>query len=137
MVRPRLFGFRDATQQAVAALLSGGGLIVPGDVWVVAAGMELVHTVAAVAFIGLAYLALYGTDAETVRPRARAWTVAGVPVRFCSVVALGFLIPAVVALGLGLPAVFDAAPFATLNAVVVSGVFATVVGAVADASGDT
>jgi uncharacterized membrane protein len=132
----RRFGRRDAIQQAVAALLLGGGLIVPGDVWVLAAGMEPHNTVAAFGFVGLAYIALYESEVDGIRPRHRAWRVAGVPVRFLTVVALGFGMPAALALGLGLPAVFDATPFVTLNAIVVAGVFATVIGAVADASGD-
>jgi uncharacterized membrane protein len=49
---------------------------------------------------------------------------------------VGFTMPALVALVLGVPAVFDATPFVALNAVVVVKVFATVVGAAADASGD-
>jgi len=89
--RLRRAGFRlaDSAQQMVGGFLLAGPFVVTEEVWVLAAGMngaQAAATAIIVAVIG--YAALYGAD--TGRDLDQESTVAGVPVRFLSLMAVAF-----------------------------------------------
>ncbi|WP_435064948.1 DUF2391 domain-containing protein [Halobaculum sp. EA56] len=127
------FDLADAAQQAVGAVVLAGGLLIPGDVWVVAAGMTLAHAVTAVTLgLGLTYVALY-TAVERRDPDVER-SVAGLPVRFLSTVAVALAV-SVALVGLyGLPLEGDRSTVEAVKAVLVATFFTSLVAAVADAA---
>ena len=86
--RPR-FRVADSAQQAVGGFLLAGPFVVTEEVWVLAAGMNTLQgalTVGIVALIG--YAALYRAD--TGRDPDDERDIAGIPVRFVSLMIVAF-----------------------------------------------
>ncbi|GAB3708294.1 DUF2391 domain-containing protein [Halorubrum pallidum] len=86
--RPK-FRVADSAQQAVGGFLLAGPFVVTEEVWVLAAGMNWVQgvlTAAIVALIG--YAALYRAD--TGRDPDDERDIAGIPVRFVSLMIVAF-----------------------------------------------
>ncbi|QZP38405.1 hypothetical protein [Halobaculum magnesiiphilum] len=129
--RPERFDRADLFQQLTGALLIAGGLLIPGDVWEIAAGMSLRRAVAAVAIaLALTYLALY-TAVERRDPSAER-TVAGLPLRFLSTVAIAVGVSLLIVLLYGLPLEGERSAVETTKAVLVATFFTVLVAAVAD-----
>ncbi|MXR40930.1 DUF2391 family protein [Halobaculum sp. WSA2] len=127
------FDLADIAQQAVGALILAGGLLIPGDIWIVAAGMSLAHAVVGVTLaLGLTYVALY-TAIER-RDPTNERSVAGLPLRFCSTVGVAVGVSLVLVWLYALPLEEPRSTVEVVKAVLVATFFASLVAAVADAA---
>lgn len=124
----------DTAQQIVGGFLLSGPFVVTEEVWVLARNMTIFHSlflVAAIMVIG--YVGLYGADND--RDPRREAAIAGIPVRFISVLVVAFGSVALLALAITAPDVFlsDLSPtdrlLVTFQTISVAAVF-SVVGAV-------
>ncbi|MCL7417429.1 MAG: DUF2391 family protein [Halalkalicoccus sp.] len=130
MRRPR-FRLSDAAQQVVGGFLLAGPFVVTEEVWSLAANMagwQAFATVGLVALVG--YGALYEADRE--RDPDIEDDVAGVPVRFISLMVVAFGSVALLALVFDAPDTFDAGWAVGLRAVCIGAVFSVVGAATAD-----
>ncbi|MDL5362323.1 DUF2391 family protein [Halalkalicoccus sp. NIPERK01] len=130
MRRPR-FRPSDLAQQVVGGFLLAGPFVVTEEVWALAASMALwqaVVTVAIVALIG--YGALYTADRDRDPDAER--DVAGVPLRFVSLMLVAFGSVALLAFVFDAPDTFDAGWSVGLRAVCIGAVFSVVGAATAD-----
>jgi len=143
MARPPRYRIADTAQQMVGGFLLAGPFVVTEEVWVLAANMSTFHTVAVVAIVvAIGYGALYKADDDR-DPEAEA-EVAGIPIRFVSLMAVSFGSVSVLALAFTAPDTFlvegevlsDPTPMAvtetTLKAVSVGAIFSVVGAATAD-----
>ena len=89
MTRRRRYRIADTAQQVVGGFLLAGPFVVTEEVWVLAANMSWYHAavVAAIVF-AIGYGALYQADAD--RDIEREAEVAGVPIRFVSLMVVAF-----------------------------------------------
>ena len=139
MVGPaRRFKTADVAQQMVGGFLLAGPFVVTAEVWQLATNMNTVQLVLAVAIVFLiGYGALYKADQ---RDPDRETEVAGVPVRFLSLMTVSFGSVLLLALVFDAPATFfadfDVAPgdqlLVTAKAVSVGAIFSVVGAATAD-----
>ena len=89
MSRRRRFRIADIAQQVVGGFLLAGPFVVTEEVWVLAANMAWYHAVAVAAIVfAIGYGTLYKADAD--RDLEREEEVAGVPVRFVSLMIVAF-----------------------------------------------
>ncbi|GGN99470.1 MULTISPECIES: DUF2391 family protein [Haloarcula] len=140
--RPR-YRIADTAQQVVGGFLLAGPFVVTEEVWVLAANMTTLHAglVAGIVF-AIGYGALYKADAD--RDLDREAEVAGVPIRFVSLMVVAFGSVAVLAMVFTAPDTFlvdggilpDPTPMAvtvtTLKAISVGAIFSVVGAATAD-----
>ncbi|TQQ80672.1 DUF2391 family protein [Halonotius roseus] len=136
----RRFRFADSAQQLVGGFLLAGPFVVTEEVWVLAASMgqlQAALTIVLVALIG--YGALYRAD--TKRDPEDEQQVAGVPIRFISLMVVAFGSVAILAAVFDAPATFVGSPPAvpiyevatvTFRAISVGAVFSVVGAATAD-----
>ena len=127
----RAFGVDDLAQQVVGGFILSGPFVVTEEVWALAADMstlQWVTTVAIVALIG--YGTLYAADEK--RDPDREDTVAGLPLRFLSLMAVSYLSVATLAVVYNAPATFGAGPETTVRAVSIGAIFSVVGAATAD-----
>jgi len=124
----------DTAQQIVGGFLLAGPFVVTQEVWMLARNMTVVHSLFLVgAVMAIGYGGLYGADNDR-DPRTEA-AVAGVPVRFISVMVVAFGSVGMLALAITAPDLFlsDLDPrtttLVTFRALSVAAVF-SVVGAV-------
>ncbi|MFB6086019.1 MAG: DUF2391 family protein [Halodesulfurarchaeum sp.] len=130
MRRPR-FRTADVAQQVVGALLLAGPFVVTEEVWVLADGMGPGHTaVAILAVIVVGYSALYKADKDRDVDRERA--VAGIPLRFLSVLLVAVGSVALLTFALAAPETFGADRMATITAISIGSMFSVVGAAAAD-----
>ncbi|WP_122089234.1 DUF2391 family protein [Halalkalicoccus subterraneus] len=130
MRRPR-FRLSDVAQQVVGGFLLAGPFVVTEEVWTLAASMswwQAVATVVIVALIG--YGALYTADRD--RDPESEDDVAGVPLRFVSLMAVAFGSVVLLALLFDAPDAFDAGWGVGVRAVCIGAVFSVVGAATAD-----
>jgi len=143
MARRRRYRIADTAQQVVGGFLLAGPFVVTEEVWVLAANMSAGHAAAVAAIVfGIGYGALYKADAD--RDVDREAEVAGVPVRFVSLMLVAFGSVAVLALSFTAPQTFlveggvlaNPTPLrvalTTLKAVAVGAIFSVVGAATAD-----
>jgi len=143
MARRRRFRIADIAQQVVGGFLLAGPFVVTEEVWVLAANMSWFHAAAVVAIVfAIGYGALYKADDD--RDLEREAEVAGVPVRFVSLMVVAFGSVAVLATVFTAPDAFlveggilpDPTPTAvaltTAKAVTVGAIFSVVGAATAD-----
>ena len=138
--RNRRFKLADTAQQIVGGFLLAGPFVVTEEVWTLAASMAWYQVFATVFIVfGIGYGALYKADAD--RDPDREAEVAGVPVRFVSLVAVSYLSVLILALSFDAPETFLADTYGdgtlaqalvTLKAVSVGAVFSVVGAATAD-----
>lgn len=141
--RNKRYALADTAQQVVGGFLLAGPFVVTEEVWVLASEMNWYHvfvTVGLTAAIG--YGALYKADDD--RDPDREVEVAGVPVRFLSLMVVAFGSVLILALAFGAPHTFaatiegvqsqqsTAVTTLTLKATAVGAVFAVVGAATAD-----
>jgi len=102
--RPR-FRFADSAQQIVGGFLLAGPFVVTEEVWVLAGSMSNLQGALTVSIVGLiGYAALY--QADTKRDPDSEQQVAGVPIRFISLMGVSFGSVAILALVFDAPATF-------------------------------
>ncbi|RKD98248.1 DUF2391 family protein [Halopiger aswanensis] len=135
--RPRQFRLADSAQQIVGGFLLAGPFVVTQEVWDLADSMNRWQLLGVVIVVfGIGYGALYAAD--TTRDVDEEQEVAGIPLRFISLMLASFGSVTVLALLLDAPDVFlDGKPFpavveTTFTAVSVGSVFSVVGAATAD-----
>ena len=131
--RRRRFRFADSAQQVVGGSLLAGPFVVTEEVWLLSREMNVIQgalTVLVVALVG--YGALYRADTD--RDPELERDVAGVPVRFVSLLAAAFGSTLALVLLFGAPNTFLGGVewTTTAKAVSVSAVFSVVGAATAD-----
>jgi uncharacterized membrane protein len=137
MVRPsRRFKTADIAQQLVGGFLLAGPFVVTEEVWDLAADMTIWQVLATVGIVfAIGYGALYKAED---RDPDRETEVAGIPLRFLSLMAVSFGSVLVLALSFGAPGTFLAdrplvdQVLVTARAVSVGAVFSVVGAATAD-----
>jgi len=143
MPRRRRYRIADTAQQVVGGFLLAGPFVVTEEVWVLAANMSGYHaaTVAAIVF-AIGYGALYEADED--RDIEREAEVAGVPVRFVSLMVVSFGSVATLAVVFTAPDAFlveggvlenptqTGVALTTLKAISVGAIFSVVGAATAD-----
>ncbi len=139
----RRYQVADTAQQLVGGFLLAGPFVVTEEVWVLAAAMTWWHTLVVVGIVfGIGYGALYKADAGR-DPELEA-EVAGIPIRFVSLMTVAFGSVAVLAVALTAPTTFllgneilsaptrAAVVLTTVRAVAVGAIFSVVGAATAD-----
>ncbi|WP_424001920.1 DUF2391 domain-containing protein [Haloarcula salina] len=139
----RRYRIADTAQQVVGGFLLAGPFVVTEEVWVLAENMSWYHAIAVTAIVfAIGYGALYKADAG--RDIDREAEVAGVPIRFVSLMLVAFSSVAILAVALTAPDAFlveggilaNATPtlvaLTTLKAVAVGAIFSVVGAATAD-----
>jgi uncharacterized membrane protein len=139
MVGPaRRFETADVAQQMVGGFLLAGPFVVTAEVWQLATNMNSVQLLLAVAIVvGIGYGALYKADE---RDPDRETDLAGIPIRFLSLMAVSFGSVLLLALVFDAPATFFAdfgvrpqdERLVTAKAVSVGAIFSVVGAATAD-----
>ncbi|MEF8973713.1 MAG: DUF2391 domain-containing protein [Haloarcula sp.] len=142
MARPR-YRIADTAQQVVGGFLLAGPFVVTEEVWVLAENMSWYHAVVVVGIVfAIGYGALYEADAG--RDIDTEAEVAGIPIRFVSLMVVAFGSVAVLAMALTAPDTFlveggilpDPTPttvaLTTLKAIIVGAIFSVVGAATAD-----
>lgn len=105
MSRAPRYRVADTAQQIVGGFLLAGPFVVTEEVWVLAANMSALHALAVVGIVfGIGYGALYQADDDR-DPDVEA-EVAGVPVRFVSLMGVSFGSVFILALALTVPQTF-------------------------------
>ncbi|MBV0924357.1 DUF2391 family protein [Halomicroarcula limicola] len=141
--RRRRYRLADTAQQVVGGFLLAGPFVVTEEVWVLAANMTVFHAVLVAAIVfAIGYGALYKADAD--REIEREAEVAGIPVRFVSLMLVSFGSVVVLAFVFTAPDAFlvdneilknptrMAVAVTTLKAVAVGAIFSVVGAATAD-----
>ena len=137
MGRRERYNVADSAQQVVGGFLLAGPFVVTEEVWVLATNMTWFHGLFVVGIVfAIGYGALYEADDD--RDPDREAEVAGVPVRFVSLMIVSFGSVAILAFAFTAPDQFLAdipagdRPGATLRAISVGAIFAVVGAATAD-----
>jgi len=137
MVGPPRFKLADTAQQIVGGFLLAGPFVVTEEVWRLAEEMTRVHALATAVLVAvIGYGALYQADDDR-DPDAES-EVAGLPLRFVSLLGVAFGSVAILALLFDAPGTFlpDGAGVErfeiTLRAITVGAVFSVVGAATAD-----
>ncbi len=136
----RRFRLADSAQQIVGGFLLAGPFVVTEEVWLLADNMSLLQALITVCIVGLiGYAALYRAD--TKRDPTTEQQVAGIPVRFISLMIVAFGSVTILALVFDAPDTFVGAAgglttleiaLVTGKAVSVGAVFSVVGAATAD-----
>ncbi len=136
--RPRRFRPADSAQQIVGGFLLAGPFVVTEEVWVLAENMSIAQALGTVAIVvGVGLATLY--KADTKRDPDDEQNIAGIPVRFISLMFVSFGSVAILALLFGAPETFIGAAegtaervLITSKAISVGSVFSVVGAATAD-----
>lgn len=131
----RLFNRRfepaDIAQQLVGGFLLAGPFVVTEEVWVLAAAMNWIQACIVVCMVfAIGWGALYRADAD--RDVEREVDVAGIPVRFVSLMIVSYGAVTFLAYAFAAPEAFGATPYQTVKAISIGAVFAVVGAATAD-----
>ncbi|SIS15066.1 DUF2391 family protein [Natronorubrum thiooxidans] len=136
--RPQRFRPADSAQQIVGGFLLAGPFVVTEEVWVLAENMSLFHATATICVVAaIGYAALY--KADTTRDPDVEREVAGIPIRFISLLCVSFGAVLILALLFDAPDTFLETDqlsadglLVTFKAVSVGSVFSIVGAATAD-----
>jgi len=136
--RPRNFRLADSAQQIVGGFLLAGPFVVTEEVWLLAGNMSLLQAFATVGLVfGIGYATLY--KADTNRDPDNEQNVAGIPVRFISLMCVSFGSVAILATLFDAPDTFlehaesnAEIALTTFKAISVGSVFSVVGAATAD-----
>jgi len=136
--RARRFRLADSAQQIVGGFLLAGPFVVTEEVWTLAANMSIWHAIATVAVVfAIGYANLYKTN--TKHDQTVEQTVAGIPLRFISLMIVSFGSVTILAILFDAPRTFLGAAetnrevaLITFKAVSVGSVFSVVGAATAD-----
>ncbi|MFB6146279.1 MAG: DUF2391 family protein [Halobacteriaceae archaeon] len=127
----RVFGVDDVAQQIVGGFILSAPFVVTEEVWALAAAMTwLQWAVTVFMVVAIGYGTLYRADDE--RDAEREESVAGLPLRFVSLLLISYLSVATLAFVFSAPTTFGATPGTTLKAVSIGAVFSVVGAATAD-----
>lgn len=126
-----IFGPDDLVQQIVGGIVLSAPFVVTEEVWNLAASMNWVQwliTVFVVVTIG--YGTLYRADDE--RDAEREESIAGLPLRFVSLLLISYLSVAMLAFLFDAPTTFGATRATTVKAISIGAIFSVVGAATAD-----
>lgn len=127
----RIFGLDDVAQQIVGGFILSAPFVVTEEVWNLAAGMNWLQSALTVGMVvAIGYGTLYRADHE--RDADREESIAGLPLRFVSLLLIAYLSVAILALLLSAPGTFEATAATTVKAVSIGAVFSVVGAATAD-----
>ncbi len=130
MKRPR-FRAADVAQQVVGGLLLAGPFVVTEEVWVLADGMSIPHTLVAIlAVVVVGYSTLYKADRDRDVDRERNFL--GIPLRFVSVLVVAVGSVTLLTFVLAAPQTFGADSMTTITAISIGSIFSVVGAAAAD-----
>ena len=102
--RSRRFALADTAQQVVGGFLLAGPFVVTEEVWVLARSMSTIQgVITALIVLAIGYGTLYKADD---RDPDREVDVAGVPLRFVSLIAVSYLSVFILALAFDAPGTF-------------------------------
>jgi uncharacterized membrane protein len=126
----RVFGVDDLAQQLVGGFILSGPFVVTAEVWDLARGMNAVQTAITVFVVfAIGYGALFrAEDRDPDEERG----VAGVPLRFVSLILVSYGSVTMLALVFDAPSTFGATPDVTVKAVCIGAIFSVVGAATAD-----
>lgn len=128
--RPR-FKLSDVAQQVVGGFLLAGPFVVTEEVWVLADAMNWLQSLIVVCIVfAIGWGALYRADAD--RDPDREVDVAGIPLRFVSLMLVSYGSVSILAFSFAAPEAFDASPLQTVKAISIGAIFAVVGAATAD-----
>jgi uncharacterized membrane protein len=136
--RPRGFRLSDSAQQIVGGFLLAGPFVVTEEVWVLASNMSVWHALATIGVVfAIGYATLY--KADTTRDIDDEQEIAGVPVRFISLMVVSFGAVAILAMLFDAPNTFlgeletrREVALVTFKAISVGAIFSVVGAATAD-----
>ena len=129
--RRHLFRIADLAQQLVGGFLLAGPFVVTEEVWTLAKHMGPVQTLLTIGIVAaIGYATLYKADRNR-DPEAEA-DVAGVPIRFVSLLLVAFGSVTILAFVFAAPETFEAGPAATVTAISLSAIFSVIGAATAD-----
>lgn len=127
----RYFSFADMFQQMVGGFLLAGPFVVTEEVWRLAENILWYHSFFLVLIVFLiGYGALYKAD-ECRHPGEEA-DIAGVPIRFISLMLVSYLSVTVLITLLNAPATFDASINTVFKVISIASVFSVIGAATAD-----
>ncbi|MFB6107125.1 MAG: DUF2391 family protein [Halobacteriaceae archaeon] len=131
MVRLRgPFGLDDVAQQVVGGVLLSAPFVVTEEVWSLAASMNWLQTAISVFMVvAIGYGTLYRAED---RDADREEDVAGVPLRFVSLLVVSYASVVLLVLVFDAPDTFGATPLTTFKAVNIGAIFSVVGAATAD-----
>ena len=129
--RSSIFGFDDLTQQIVGGFILSGPFVVTEEVWNLAAAMNGIQWVLTVLVVfGIGYGALYRVDDD--RDPDEEGSIAGLPIRFISLVFVSYLSVTILAFVFGAPGTFGATGATAGKAISIGAIFSVVGAATAD-----
>jgi len=129
--RGRIFGVDDVAQQVVGGFILSAPFVVTEEVWSLAAGMSWLQWAVTVFMVfAIGYGTLYQADDD--RDAEREESIAGLPVRFVSLLFISYSSVAMLAFVFAAPATFDATIATTAKAISIGAIFSVVGAATAD-----
>ena len=127
----RMFGLDDLAQQIVGGFILSAPFVVTEEVWSLAAGMTwLQWAVTVFLVVAIGYGTLYQADDE--RDADTEESIAGLPLRFVSLILISYLSVTALALLFDAPTTFGATPPTTVKAISIGAIFSVVGAATAD-----
>lgn len=132
MARKRTrYALADSAQQVVGGVLLAGPFVVTEEVWLLAGNLSPLHVALQVLLVFvIGYVALY--EAEEERKLEEESRIAGVPLRFISLMLVSYLSVALLMLLLAAPTTFEAGLPTTAKVVTTCAIFSMVGAATAD-----
>ncbi|WP_255767759.1 DUF2391 family protein [Haladaptatus halobius] len=120
----------DVAQQIVGGFILSAPFVVTEEVWTLAASMNGLQTAITIFMVlAIGYGTLYrAEDREADTERA----IAGVPLRFLSLLIISYTSVIILAFVFDAPATFGATPFTTFKAICIGAIFSVVGAATAD-----
>ncbi|MHB9285928.1 DUF2391 family protein [Halobacteriales archaeon Cl-PHB] len=126
-----MFGVDDLAQQIVGGFVLSAPFVVTEEVWSLAAGMSWLQGAITVTMVlAIGYGTLYRADHD--RDPDQEESIAGLPVRFVSLVAVAYLSVTTLALVFAAPTTFEASRATTVRAISIGAIFSVVGAATAD-----
>lgn len=127
----RIFGLDDVAQQVVGGFILSAPFVVTEEVWSLAATMNQVQwAITVLMVLGVGYGTLYRATGD--RDPAQERAIAGVPLRFVSLILISYLSVSMLAFVFNAPETFEATTETTLKAISIGAIFGVVGAATAD-----
>jgi uncharacterized membrane protein len=129
--RGRIFGLDDLTQQIVGGFILSAPFVVTEEVWSLAASMNSFQwAITVLLVLAIGYGTLYRADDD--RDAEREESIAGLPLRFVSLVLISYLSVTSLAFLFAAPETFGATRATTAKAISIGAIFSVVGAATAD-----
>ncbi len=127
----RIFGVDDLVQQIVGGFVLSAPFVVTEEVWSLASGMTWIQgAVTVLMVLAIGYGTLYRADHD--RDPDSEESIAGLPLRFVSLLCIAYLSVAILVVVFSAPATFGASTATTVKAISIGAIFSVVGAATAD-----